>query len=613
MKPPILGIDLGTTNSCVAIFKENQGTIIPNKEGARTTPSVVAFTEKGERLVGQIAKRQAIINPANTIYGVKRLIGRKFNSPEITRIRSNLPYTLVPAPNGDIRIQVKNNEYSPEEISAYILAYLKECAEEFIGMPITEAVISVPAYFDDSQRQATKDAGAIVGLEVRRILNEPTAAALAYGLDKTDAEEIIAVYDLGGGTFDITILQLHQGEFKVLATAGDSMLGGEDFDNVIIDWMTDMFEQENHLNIRNDRMVMQRIKEAAEASKCELSYQLETEINLPFIAVDSAGPKHLRTKLTRGRLESMTEELVQRTLGPCRQALQDAALKPQQVQRVILVGGQTRMPNVQKVVGEFFGKSPSREINPDEVVAVGAAVQAAILEGEVKEITLLDVVPISLGVEIRGSRFVRLIERNSHVPSKKSMVFTTIQDNQRTVEIHVLQGESERAYENRSLARFELTDILPAPAGVPQIEVTFEADTNGILNVSAVDLATGQKQVIRVHPSSGLARHEVERLALKAASEVQQKKKSEMVKSYQKELEELISSSEKAFEQFEAQLEEVERNTIQVVFDNAKTVIQSEDPEQLKDAIEQVRRASEIITQAMFRMSLGGSEPPPMI
>ena len=613
MKPPILGIDLGTTNSCMAIFRNDQGEIIPNKEGARTTPSVVAFTEKGERLVGQIAKRQAIINPANTIYGVKRLIGKKLNAADVRRVKEILPYTLVAAPNGDIRIRVLQQEYSPEEISAYVLMYLKECAEEFIGVPITEAVITVPAYFNDSQRQATKDAGKIAGLEVRRILNEPTAAALAYGLDRTDTQEIVAVYDLGGGTFDITILEINRGEFKVLSTSGDTMLGGEDFDTRIIDWMVSTFQEETGIDLREDRMVMQRIKEAAEAAKCELSYNLETELNLPFIAVDSAGPKHFRQKLTRGRFEAMVEDLVQRTLEPCKQALQDAGLKPEQVDRIILVGGQTRMPRVQQVVAEFFGREPSREINPDEVVAVGAAVQAAILEGEVKEITLLDVVPISLGVEIRGSRFVKLIERNSHIPCKKSMIFTTVQDNQQTVEIHVLQGESERAYENRSLARFELTNILPAPAGVPQIEVTFEVDADGILSATAIDLATGQKQTIRVHPSSGLARQDVERLALKASSEMEERKKRQQVETYRKELEDLVESSRKAYEQFEAQLEEVERKTIEVVLKNAEEALKSDSAEKIQEAIEQVKRASEIITQAMFRMSLDGGDSHPII
>ncbi len=613
MKAPILGIDLGTTNSCISYFQDDKAVIIPNKEGARTTPSVVAFTERGERLIGQVAKRQAVINPANTVFAIKRLIGRKYNDPNIVNSRELLPYDIVPAPNGDIRIRVQNNEYSPEELSAYILLYLKECAEEYLGMPVREAVITVPAYFDDAQRQATKDAGKIAGFNVRRILNEPTAAALAYGLDKIDQHHVVAVYDLGGGTFDITILEISQGQFRVLATAGDSFLGGEDFDNRIIDWLVQSFFEETGIDLRNDRMVMQRVKEAAEAAKCELSYQLETEINLPFIAVDSQGPKHLQMKLTRAKLESLVGDLIEKTLEPCEKALHDAGLQPHDVNKVILVGGQTRMPKIHQTVGEYFKTEPSKEINPDEVVAVGAAVQSAILAGEVKEITLLDVVPISLGVEIRGARFVRLIDRNSPLPTKKSMVFTTVEDNQRTVEIHVLQGESERAYENRSLARFELTDILPAPAGIPQIEVSFEVDTNGILNVSAIDLASGRKQSIRVHPSSGLAREEVEQLALKAASEAEEHKQMEQLQQYRKELEELIESSEKAYHEFENHLEDVEKNAIQIVFQNAKQALSSSNLKELEEAIEQVRRASDIITQAMFRMNFDAGDSSPMV
>ncbi|GBC84127.1 Chaperone protein DnaK [bacterium HR11] len=613
MRAPIIGIDLGTTNSCVAVFQNDRAEVIPNKEGARTTPSIVAFTERGDRLVGQIAKRQALLNPANTVFAVKRLIGRKYQSPPIQQALPILPYKIVPAPNGDIRIVAQQREYSPEEISAFILAYLKECAEDYLGVPVTEAVISVPAYFDDAQRQATKDAGRIAGLEVRRILNEPTAAALAYGLDKTDRRELIAVYDLGGGTFDITILENDRGQFRVLATAGDSFLGGEDFDQRIIQWMVDSFLRETGIDLRQDRMVMQRVKEAAEAAKCELSYQLETRIHLPFIAVDASGPKHLQMTLTRAQFESMVEDLIQRTLEPCRRALQDAGLKPQDVTKVILVGGQTRMPKVQAVVTQFFGTAPSREINPDEVVAVGAAIQAAILAGEVREITLLDVVPMSLGVEIRGGRFVPLIPRNTPIPTRHSQIFTTVQDNQRVVEIHVLQGESERAYENRSLARFELTDIMPAPAGIPQIEVTFEVDANGILQVSAVDVATGREQSIRVRPSSGLSRGEVERLALQAADEAERRKQAQQVEKYKKELADLLENSRKVYSQFENHLDESERSTVQAVFQQVQSALHSGNLSQLQEAIEQIQQVSEILTQAMFRTAMDSGPSPPLI
>lgn len=613
MRAPIIGIDLGTTNSCVAVFQNDRAEVIPNKEGARTTPSIVAFTERGDRLVGQIAKRQALLNPANTVFAVKRLIGRKYQSPPIQQALPILPYKIVPAPNGDIRIVAQQREYSPEEISAFILAYLKECAEDYLGVPVTEAVISVPAYFDDAQRQATKDAGRIAGLEVRRILNEPTAAALAYGLDKTDRRELIAVYDLGGGTFDITILENDRGQFRVLATAGDSFLGGEDFDQRIIQWMVDSFLQETGIDLRQDRMVMQRVKEAAEAAKCELSYQPETRIHLPFIAVDASGPKHLQMTLTRAKFESMVEDLIQRTLEPCRRALQDASLRPQDITKVILVGGQTRMPKVQEVVTQFFGTAPSREINPDEVVAVGAAIQAAILAGEVREITLLDVVPMSLGVEIRGGRFVPLIPRNTPIPTRHSQIFTTVQDNQRVVEIHVLQGESERAYENRSLARFELTDIMPAPAGIPQIEVTFEVDANGILQVSAVDVATGREQSIRVHPSSGLSRKEVERLALQAADETERRKQAQQVEKYKKELADLLENSRKVYSQFENHLDENERSTVQAVFQRVQSALHSGNLSQLQEAIEQIQQVSEILTQAMFRTAMDSGPSPPLI
>lgn len=510
-----VGIDLGTTNSCVAVMEGGEPKVIPNAEGERITPSVVAISNTGERLVGRPAKRQAIVNPENTIFSVKRLMGRKFDDPEVQRALKILPYKVDAAPNGDARVWMGGRSYAPPEISAMILQKLKMDAEAYLGEPVTEAVITVPAYFNDAQRQATKAAGEIAGLNVLRIINEPTAAALAYGLDK-EGEKTIAVFDLGGGTFDISILEIGEGTFQVKATAGDTFLGGDDFDNRIIEWLVQEFLRETGIDLRQDRVAMQRLKEAAEKAKIELSSLQQTEINLPFIAADASGPKHLIRTLTRAKLEQMVHDLVERTLGPCRQALADAGLRPEQIDEVILVGGMTRMPLVIDTVRKFFGKEPHRGVNPDEVVAIGAAIQAGVLKGEVREVLLLDVTPLSLGIETLGGLMTVIIPRNTTIPTSKSQIFTTAADNQTSVEIHVLQGERPLAQDNKSLGRFILDGIIPAPRGVPQIEVTFDIDANGILHVSARDKATGREQKMIIQPSTGLTKEEIERMKREA-------------------------------------------------------------------------------------------------
>jgi len=518
----VIGIDLGTTNSVVAVMEGGEPTVLENSEGSRLTPSVVAITKSGERLVGQVAKRQAVTNPENTVFSIKRLMGRKYDDPEVQRTIKTVPYKITRAPNGDVRVVLGGREYSPPEISAMILQKMRIDAEAKLGEKVTQAVITVPAYFNDAQRQATKDAGTIAGLEVLRIINEPTAASLAYGLDKKKNDETIAVYDLGGGTFDISILQLGEGVFEVKATNGDTHLGGDDFDQRIIDWLADEFRKDQGIDLRNDRMALQRLKEAAERAKIELSSAMQTEINLPFITADASGPKHLVMTLTRAKLEQLVGDLIERTRGPVMKSLEDAGIKASDVNEVVLVGGQTRMPAVMELVRKIFGKEPHKGVNPDEVVAVGAAIQAGVLQGEVKNVLLLDVTPLSLGVETQGGVMTKLIERNTTIPTRKSEVFSTAEDNQTAVEIHVLQGERELARDNKSLGRFRLEGIPPAPRGVPQIEVTFDIDANGILNVTARDKATGREQKITITASSGLTKEEVDRMVREAELHAQE-------------------------------------------------------------------------------------------
>jgi molecular chaperone DnaK len=599
----IIGIDLGTTNSCAAIFENSLPQVIPNLEGARTTPSIVAFSEKADRLVGQIAKRQAVVNPINTIFAVKRLIGRKFNSAEVETVRGFLPYQLNSASNGDIRIRIKDREFSPEEISSYILLNIKNYCEDYIGYELNDAIITVPAHFNDSQRQATKDAGQIAGLNVRRIINEPTAAALAYGLNKA-SQETIAVFDLGGGTFDITILEISQGVFEVLATNGNTFLGGEDFDRRVIRWMLEEFQEHTGIDLSTDRMAMQRIKEAAEKAKCELSTTLEAKINLPFITADQNGPKHLDMVLQRSKFEQLIEDLLDQIEKPCSEAMKDAGVESTRLSQVILVGGQTRTPKVIERVHRIFGKTPNREINPDEVVAMGAAVQGAVLNAEVKDVVLLDVTPLPLGIETRGGNFTVIIEKNTTIPTRKSLIFTTVGDNQTAVEINVLQGEGEKAYENKSLGKFELTGILPAPKGVPQIEVTFDIDANGIVQVSARDSNTGLKQAIVISASSGLSREEVHQLAQNTATEQQQaiaKRETEDIKT---QLDQLLASNKKVYDQFSAKLDAQEQARLQNVFLEAEDACRNQDPQKMKASLEAMQRASTVLAQAMLRGDL---------
>jgi molecular chaperone DnaK len=605
----VIGIDLGTTNSCVAVLEGGEAVVIPNSEGSRTTPSMVAVTDGGERLVGQIAKRQAITNPESTIYVVKRLIGRKLEEPEVRRSVGLVPYRIVGADNGDAWVESSDKRYSPAEVSGMILARMKQTAEDYLGEPVTEAIITCPAYFNDAQRQATKDAGRIAGLNVLRIINEPTAAALAYGIDKqkAGASERVAVYDLGGGTFDITILELNQGVFEVKATNGDTFLGGEDFDQRIIDWLAKRFKETTNIDLRRDRMALQRLKEAAERAKHELSSATETEVNLPFITADASGPKHLAETIDRATLEELCGDLIEKTLAPCRMAVQDAGIAVHELDTVILVGGMTRMPKVQEVVKRFFGKEPHKGVNPDEVVAVGAAIQGAVMKGEVKDVLLLDVTPLSLGVETAGGVFTKIIEKNTTVPCKKSQVFSTAVDNQPLVSVHVLQGERDMAADDKTLARFELVGIPPAPRGVPQIEVTFDIDANGIVHVSAKDLGTGKQQQIRITGSSGLTEEDIQRMIKDAeANRADDVKKRELA-DLRNNAEGLIYTTEKSLEEYSSALKADDLAEIRVDLDGLKGILAAGDPGAIKEALTRLEGSAYRIADAIYAQQGGAT------
>lgn len=600
----IIGIDLGTTNSCVSVLEGGKARVIENSEGGRTTPSIVAYTDDGEVLVGQSAKRQAVTNPTNTLFAVKRLIGRRFEDDVVQKDIKMVPYSIVKADNGDAWVKVKDNAMAPPQVSAEVLRKMKKTAEEFLGEPVTEAVITVPAYFNDSQRQATKDAGKIAGLEVKRIINEPTAAALAYGMDKAQGDRTVAVYDLGGGTFDISVIEIAEvdGEhqFEVLATNGDTFLGGEDFDLRLIEFLAEEFKKENGIDLHNDPLALQRLKEAAEKAKIELSSSQQTEVNLPYITADATGPKHLVVKLSRSKLESLVEDLVKRSLEPVKTALKDSGLSASEIQDVILVGGQTRMPMVQHAVAEFFGKEPRKDVNPDEAVAMGASIQGAVLAGDVKDVLLLDVTPLTLGIETMGGVATPLIEKNTTIPTKKSQVFSTAEDNQTAVTIHVVQGERKQAGENKSLGRFDLADIPPAPRGVPQVEVTFDLDANGILNVSAKDKATGKEQSIRITASGGLSDEEIENMVRDAEANAEADKKFEELITVRNTCDGMIHAAKKTLEEAGEHSTVDERAAIEAAISEAEEAMKGEDKDAIEAATAKITEATGPVAQKMY-------------
>ncbi|MBZ9938069.1 molecular chaperone DnaK [Mesorhizobium sp. BR1-1-16] len=598
----VIGIDLGTTNSCIAVMDGKAPKIIENAEGARTTPSMVAFTDGGEKLVGQPAKRQAVTNPEHTFFAVKRLIGRRYDDPMVEKDKHLVPYKIVKGPNGDAWVEVDGEKYSPAQISAFILQKMKETAEAFLGTTVDQAVITVPAYFNDAQRQATKDAGKIAGLEVLRIINEPTAAALAYGLDKNDGKTI-AVYDLGGGTFDISILEIGDGVFEVKSTNGDTFLGGEDFDMRLVNYLADEFKREQGIDLRSDKLALQRLKEAAEKAKIELSSSQQTEINLPFITADAKGPKHLAIKLTRSKFEALVDDLVQKTVQPCIAALKDAGLAKGEIDEVVLVGGMTRMPKIQEIVKQFFGKEPHKGVNPDEVVAAGAAIQAGVLQGDVKDVLLLDVTPLSLGIETLGGVFTRLIERNTTIPTKKSQVFSTAEDSQSAVTIRVFQGEREMAADNKMLGQFDLVGLPPAPRGVPQIEVTFDIDANGIVNVSAKDKGTGKEQQIRIQASGGLSDADIEKMVKDAEAHAAEDKKRRAVVEAKNQGEALVHSTEKSLADYGSKISAADKSAIETAIADVKTALEGDDAEAIQEKVGALAQVSMKLGEAMYAAS----------